>query len=244
MSKFLTLYLKKIEASIGAVYKGMADELGVSKSAVYGKLNRLEPTVSQALVRYSAREMTTIIEQVGGQLPALLTNLPLADASSILVAQLYRKRWRVETLFQVATETFHCEIKTLGYPRAALFSFSMALVAYNLVSTLKGVLASVHGSDCLEKLFYYYLAEELDATYQGMMIALPLSDWQDLATMSLPQFSSRLQSWAGKVKLEAFTSTPRKPKKKKPKPPYDPAHPHVSTARLFAQKKKSRASPD
>ncbi len=50
----------------------MADELGVSKSAVYGKLNRLEPSVSQALVRYSAREMTTIIEQVGDRLPALL----------------------------------------------------------------------------------------------------------------------------------------------------------------------------
>ena len=59
---------------------------------------------------------------------ALLTNLPQADASAVLVGQLYRKRWGVETLFQVATETFHCEIKTLGYPRAALFSFSMAKV--------------------------------------------------------------------------------------------------------------------
>ncbi len=72
---------------------------------------------------------------------ALLTNLPETDASSVLVATLYRKRWKVETLFQVATEVFHCEIKTLGYPRAALFSFCMALVAYNLFSTLQGVLA-------------------------------------------------------------------------------------------------------
>ncbi len=59
---------------------------------------------------------------------ALLTNLPETDAPSILVAQLYRSRWRIETLFQVATQTFHCEIKTLGYPRAALFSFCMAKV--------------------------------------------------------------------------------------------------------------------
>ncbi len=64
---------------------------------------------------------------------ALLTNLPLADAPSVLVAQLYRKRWRVETLFQVATEIFHCEIKTLGYPRAALFSFCMAKVRVQFV---------------------------------------------------------------------------------------------------------------
>ena len=172
---------------------------------------------------------------------SLLTNLPETDAPSVLLAQLYRKRGRIETLFQIATQTFHCEIKTLGYPRAALFSFSMALVAYNLVSTLKGVLAGVHGRDCHSKLSYYYLAEELDATYQGMMIALPPEDWQDLATMSLPQFSSLLQDWAQFVKLSAFTSAPRKPKKKKPKPPYDPRHPHVSTARLLAQKKKSRA---
>ena len=175
---------------------------------------------------------------------ALLTNLPVQDAPSVLVAQLYRKRWRVETLFQVATETFHCEIKTLGYPRAALFSFCMALVAYNLFSCLKGVLASVHGSDCLEKLSYYYLADELEGTYRGMMIALPPEEWQGFGQTSLTQLSSLLQEWAAIVKLEAFTSTPRKPKKKKPKPPYDRAHPHVSTARLLAQKKKSRASPD
>ena len=67
---------------------------------------------------------------------ALLTNLPETDASSVLVAQLYRKLGAVETLFQVATENFHCEIKTLGYPRAALFSFCMA----------KGSLQSVFNS--------------------------------------------------------------------------------------------------
>ena len=156
---------------------------------------------------------------------------------------MYRSRWRIETLFQVATQTFHSEIKTLGYPRAALFSFCMALVAYNLVSTLTGVIASVHGNDYRSKLSSYYLAEELDATYQGMMIALPPADWSDLGTMDLTQFSSLLQEWANSVNLKAFTSAPRKPKKKKPKPPYDPRHPHVSTARLLAEKKKSRGSP-
>ena len=70
--KMMTQVVCSIRQSMGAVYKEMADELGVSKQSVYGKLNRLEPNVSQALVRYSAREMTTIIEQVRGQLPALL----------------------------------------------------------------------------------------------------------------------------------------------------------------------------
>ena len=76
------------------------------------------------------------------------------------------------------------------------------------------------------------------------MIALPAEEWQDFGQTSLGQLSSLLQEWAAQVNLEAFTSAPRKPKKKKPKPPYDPRHPHVSTARLLAQKKKSRASPN
>ena len=181
----MTQVVCRIRQSMGSVYKAMSAEIGVSKTAVYDKLNRLEPT-----------------------------------------------------------EVFHCEIKTLGYPRAALFSFCMALVAYNLFSTLKGVLASVHGSDCREELSYYYLGEELEATYQGMMIALAPENWSDLGTMSLSQFSSLLQDWGQSVNLKAFSSTKRKPKKKKLKPPYDPSHPHVSTARLLAEKKKSRASPN
>ncbi len=36
---------------------------------------------------------------------ALLTNLSESEASSLLVAQLYRSRWKVETLFQIATQT-------------------------------------------------------------------------------------------------------------------------------------------
>jgi hypothetical protein len=170
---------------------------------------------------------------------ALLTNLPESRASAQVVAQLYRSRWRIETLFQVATLNFHCEIKTLGYPRAALFSFCMALVAYNLFSCLKTILCRVHLTDNIPvKLSDYYLAQEVEGTYRGMMIALPPPDWQDFGSMSLSQLSSLLQEWARQVNLTAFTSTPRKPQQKKPKPPYDPNHPHVSTARLLAAKPK------
>ena len=102
----------------------------------------------------------------------------------------------------------------------------------------------VHGSYCLEQLSYYYLADELEGTYRGMMIALPPEDWQDLEPMSLTQLTSLLQDWARLVKLSAFTSANRKPKKKRPKPTYDPRHPHVSTARLLAEDKKSRAEPN
>ncbi|MCC5654676.1 transposase [Nostoc sp. XA013] len=53
---------------------------------------------------------------------AIFTNLPPTDADGVLVAELYKGRWSVETLFQTVTQNFHGEIETLAYPKAALFS--------------------------------------------------------------------------------------------------------------------------
>ena len=50
----------------------MSEEIGVSKTAVYDKLNRLEPNVSKALVKSTAIDLTTIIHQLGVELPVLL----------------------------------------------------------------------------------------------------------------------------------------------------------------------------
>jgi IS4 transposase len=66
------------------------------------------------------------------------------------IAEIYRKRWNIESLFQTVTKNFHGEIQTLAYPKAALFSFSMALVAYNILATLRGVLGGVHGVEKIE----------------------------------------------------------------------------------------------
>ncbi|MDJ0595737.1 MAG: transposase [Pleurocapsa sp. MO_226.B13] len=95
---------------------------------------------------------------------AILTNLPETVADGFKIAELYRKRWTVETFFQVVTTSLNCEIKTLGYPRAALFSFSMAL-AYNALSTLRAALIRVHGTGKIEAgLSNYYLTEEITMT--------------------------------------------------------------------------------
>ncbi len=120
----------------------------------------------------------------------------------------------------------------------------MALVAYNLFSCLKAVLGSVHGTDKVEgKLSYYYLADELEGTYRGMMIALPPEQWQDLRSLSLTQFSALLQDWAGRVNLEAFTSSKRKPKKKQPFPALRPSSsPRLHRATPRPEKEVSRFS--
>lgn len=53
---------------------------------------------------------------------AILTMLLPAVANAAKVAELYRGRRSGENLFQTVTDNYQCEIQTLGYPQAALFS--------------------------------------------------------------------------------------------------------------------------
>jgi len=95
-------------------------------------------------------------------------------------------------MFQVITDTFNCELNTLGYPKAALFVFCLAIVAFNILSTVKAALKSVHGVGKIEAgLSDYYLVEEIQGTFRGLAIALPKSFWLPFAQMSVAEFVTR-----------------------------------------------------
>lgn len=164
----------------------------------------------------------------------VLTNLPKkVDAKKI--ATLYRNRWKIETAFQELAKHLNSEINTLGYPKAALFAFSVALIAYNMMSVIMAALRCVHGADVIEQdVSGYYVADELSAVYQGMMIAIPEKHWQIFGRMTPGEFADTLRVLASKVNLRRFKKHPRGPKKPQPKRRYDKKHPHVSTFRLIA----------
>ena len=69
----------------------------------------------------------------GDKVLTLLTNLSKTAAPAQQIAELYRKRWSIEAAFQELEAHLHSEINSLGYPKAALFGFCVALVAYNLL---------------------------------------------------------------------------------------------------------------
>jgi hypothetical protein len=95
-----------------------------------------------------------------------------------VVANLYRRRWTIETAFQEMEAALNGEIDTLGYPKAALFAFCVALVSYNVLSTVKAALRAAHGADVItEEFSWYYLADEVRMTYRGMMRAIPKDEW-------------------------------------------------------------------
>lgn len=165
----------------------------------------------------------------------VLTNLPPTDAAPQQVIQLYRERWQVERLFLTVTQNFNGEINTLAYPKAALFSFTLALVAYNLLATLRAALASVHGVGKIEaSLSDFYLVDEIQGTYRGMMIAIPPPAWLCFGDFTFTDFILLLQDLASTVDLIRFLKQPRQDKKQKRTLVKDPKHPHVSTAKLLS----------
>lgn len=171
---------------------------------------------------------------------AIFTMLPTTTVTAAVVTQLYLQRRSVENLFQTVTENYECQIQTLGYPKAALFSFCLALVAYNILATVRGVLASVHGVGKIDAgLSDYYMVNDIQGTYKGMVIAIAPEHWSVFVDFELEQFACVLQDLASRVRLKSFLKHTRASKKKKDPPKYDPKHPHVSTAKLLSQIKKS-----
>jgi IS4 transposase len=170
----------------------------------------------------------------GDKQVAVLTNLLIAVADASTVSDLYLKRWRIESMFQTITDTFHCELNTLGYPRAALFVFCVALVAFNILATVRAVLKQVHGAAVIEEqLSDYYVVEDIQATWRGLEIAILAQDWQVFRAMDSVAFAQCLRQWAELVNLQRFRKSKRGQKKPTAKKPFDPKHPHVATARLL-----------
>jgi IS4 transposase len=167
----------------------------------------------------------------------ILTNLSKTAADGLKVADLYRKRWSVESLFQEMTENLTCEIKTLGYPRAAVFAFCLALVAWNGMSVIHAALRNVYGEETVdENVSSFYLSLEIAQVYNGMMIAIPAAEWTIFQNLSTAKMASVLIQLAGKVSLAKFQKSKRGPKRQQPQRKYSGNGQHVATAKLLARR--------
>jgi hypothetical protein len=171
----------------------------------------------------------------------ILTNVPARRMSAKRALRLYLKRWAIETAFQELTDNLRCEIDTLGYPKAALFGFALAVTAYNILVVMRSALASAQATTVAKKeqaeenLSSYHLAVEVAATTLGMRIAVPKASWDALVRLPLKAFAAWLIKTAAGAQLHRYAKNPRATKK--------PATvrrtrrgAHRSTARLLAEK--------
>lgn len=170
---------------------------------------------------------------------AVIVNFSRRKIHPTQSALLYRGRWKIETAFQELTLYLNSEINTLGYPPAALFAFCVALVTYMIFGIMKAALSSVYGAEKIEQEFSsYHLACDLQEIYPGMMIVVSDDDWLAFRRYSQSEIVKFLKQLAKNTDLLQYKKKPRGPKKPTAKRVYDPKHPHVSTARILAARKR------
>jgi hypothetical protein len=190
---------------------------------------------------FTARRITIALDKPGKNRETelhILTNLPQKVADAVRIADLYADRWTIETGFQHLTEDLRCEIDTLGYPKAALFGFCTACVAYNAVSVAKAAIRAAQGKQYVEeKLSMYYLTLEVAQVTAGMMIAVPAENWRVFRMMPPKKFAAALVELARRLDPCKYTKHKRGPKRKQPKKISGKTNHHVSTARILAMRK-------
>lgn len=176
----------------------------------------------------------------GGRRVILLTSVPCRDASARRLASLYLQRWTVEEAFRQLTEYLACEVSTLGYPKAALFAFTLAVLAYNTLRCVQTALNAAHPQH-QDNWSAFSMAWEVKASFDGLLVAVPSEEWKPLAAMNDLELAAVLKQLAQNVQPERYTKHRRGPKKtvKRKKT----RSRHVSTAKLLQQRKPARLQP-
>ncbi len=81
---------------------------------------------------------------------ALLTSLPQTVAIAEDVAQLYRRGWSIETLFQTLTKNLEGDFLPWVIPKLNNFILGSKKVYYNILVVVRRALGSVHGVGKIE----------------------------------------------------------------------------------------------
>jgi Transposase DDE domain len=205
---------------------------------VYEQALRIRTTDGRVL---TVRRITVALEtptRDGDRELHLLTNVPSTEASAVQVAQLYRDRWEIENAFHVLTMTLTCELKSLGQPRAALFLFCMALLAYNCRQVLYAALGTAQPKEEVEAMSQQAVAVEIAQAMDGLVTALPERDWDRIVPATLAGRVAFLRRVSGGVDVGAYRKSRRGPKKPRlPRPGWKACR-HVATYRLLKNRKQ------
>lgn len=166
---------------------------------------------------------------------ALLTTLPKSVKATV-VAKLYRRRWSIEGLFGRIEAALTSEVRTLGHPRAALFAFGTAVLAYNVLAVIQAAIAATHDLDEMGiEVSTFYVADDVRSDYRGMLIAIPVERWQKFDAQSPAALARTLIAVASHIDPSTVRKHPRAPKPKLSRgyAPRATVQRHVSTAKVL-----------
>jgi IS4 transposase len=149
----------------------------------------------------------------------LLTNLPPERAIADAVASAYRLRWRIEGSFLELTTSLRCEVNTLGYPKAALLGFALAVCACNVLRVVSTALGYAEQTDAKQpaaeevwEASSYAVAVELRVAYDGLAVCVPPEVWEMFGLWSGGQLAEWLMGVAEKTDRKRYRKSKRDPK--------------------------------
>lgn len=226
---------------------------GRLKGEMLGKRRRIGQTdtgeVFEQAMKIQDGERTLVLRRVtvclkiatrdGDKELHLLSNLPAQDADACMLADIYRQRWEIENAFNVLTMTLNCEASSNCYPRAALFQFCMAIVAYNCRQILLAALYAEHDEEDVQRMSQYQVALDIVSPMEGMLIAIDPDEWNELTPNTHRGIANFLRQTAKHVDVKSYRKSVRGPKKKQPPRKRCKNGSHVSVAKLLKKRKQT-----
>jgi IS4 transposase len=232
-------YIIRQHGNLPYVLKGRRKRVGETETGVVYE-QTMEVTDEDGKSRVF-RRVTMILHEPtrdGDTEIHIVSNLP-KRVGAVHIAELYRDRWQIETAFQEIAENLEGEIQALGYPKAALFGFCMALVTYNLLSVVRSAVHAAHGEKAAQRLSTYYIAHEVANTHFGMSVVLDATFWKaKYAQLTPTQMARELKGLARNMQLSKYKKATWTPKKKQKKKMNKQKRNHVSTARVLHESRK------
>ena len=189
---------------------------------------------------FSMRRITLELDQPtrdGDTEIHILTNLP-SNIAATLVADLYRLRWEEEQGFYYLTTTLTCELPSLGQPRAALFLFCMAMLAFNIRQVMFAALYVEHGADEVNEVSHFHVSVEVSRYTDGMLAVIDEEIWEEWIPSERGEVAKLLRDIARSIDLRDYRKQRRGPKKNKESPERTRAKTHLSTAKALAAAKQ------
>ena len=191
----------------------------------------------------SARRIVIRLEKAtrdGDAELAIITNLPETDASAVIVANLYRRRWTIESMFARIERNLKSELPSLGYPGAALFAFAVALVANNIFAVVEAAMnaaKAAHPDPKVAKmqLSHFALVEAIRSVHGGIALFVEDSAWRPFQTLAHGEMARLLIEWATNSDWRCYEKAVVRPRKPSSKRTGFTDTPHVSTARLLGR---------
>jgi hypothetical protein len=167
----------------------------------------------------------------------LLTNLP-AEVSALTIGDLYRHRWEEETGYYYLTTTLTCELKSVSQPKAALFLFCMAMMAFNIRQVVFAALYAEHDEESVNAVSHHSISVEIHRYTDGMLVVLDDAFWRSIIGDAPEDLATQLRELSRQIDLKPYRKKTRGPKKKVVKPPPTRPKTHVSTAKILKQAAK------